>query len=234
MSLVLKNLSPPSILDTYSQERLPIIASMLNITTEIYNKSSARGFIRGNDWGYELRQFGVNYRGSPLIVDEIHDDGIEVASIDHYRAGEDGFVHAGDRAPEASDLVPVVQPASSGQTTGTTRFFDIFRPQKHTVLIFIGSGRNDIEELIQTLSGYPAGTIQTIFVYPQSTSGSPSTSIPSGVDSALVDQSGYAYKHYVIDEEKGGIVVVRPDGWIGGLLNDVAGMKKYFGKIFAL
>ncbi|KAF5338052.1 hypothetical protein D9758_014255 [Tetrapyrgos nigripes] len=242
IALVHKNLSPPTILETYSKERLPVIATMLNKTTELFKKSLVNGGVpRGLDRGYEFRQLGVNYRGSSLVLDERSEAeaGNKLGDgelIDYYRAGEDGSVRAGDRAPDAPELLSldpsVTTESSSGQATIMTRFFDIFKPQKHTVLVFCGSGHDDVQDLIQDLSGYPAGTVQTVLIHPQDAKHGSGPEKSLKVDYALVDQGGYAYKHYLVDEAKGGVVIVRPDGWIGGLVNDVAGVKRYFGKIF--
>jgi hypothetical protein len=242
LSLVIKGLSPPSFLDTYTRERLPIIASMLNKTTELFHKalSPTGGLGRGWQRGYELKQFGVNYRGSPLVLDEIYGDGNgreERELADHYRAGEDGSVHAGDRAPDAPDLLPLPVPGQSIVTEITTRFFDIFKPHCHTVLVYCGS-RRDVEgwqELLRTLSEYHAGIIQTVFVFPQNATGVPSMMITGKIDFVLLDQGGHAYKNFVVDESEGGIIIIRPDGWIGALVKDVAvdGIKKYFDNIFA-
>ncbi|KAJ3515495.1 hypothetical protein NLJ89_g1721 [Agrocybe chaxingu] len=39
LALVAKQLAPPSLLDTYSEERLPVVAEMLNITTSLLKKT---------------------------------------------------------------------------------------------------------------------------------------------------------------------------------------------------
>ncbi|KAJ3911179.1 FAD binding domain-containing protein [Lentinula edodes] len=83
LALVLKGFSPPSLLDTYTEERLPVIAAMLNKSTLLLNQY----FRDGKDWkrGKEFKQLGVNYR-------------------DPYGITLNGVIHAGDRAPDAPGL----------------------------------------------------------------------------------------------------------------------------------
>lgn len=98
---MLKQHSPPSILSSYSSERLPVVAAMLdmvvNLTKRITNDSQVVSLAQD----IEVRQFGVNYRGSDIVIDEFAEEG-EV--IDPYRSGEHGTVRAGDRAPDAPGL----------------------------------------------------------------------------------------------------------------------------------
>ncbi|KAJ3502989.1 hypothetical protein NLJ89_g8635 [Agrocybe chaxingu] len=70
LSLVTKGLSPASLLDTYNDERLPVVAEMLNITTGILN--ATRAAPTGDAWKRTgaLMQLGVNYRWSSIVVDE--------------------------------------------------------------------------------------------------------------------------------------------------------------------
>ncbi|KAK7445129.1 hypothetical protein VKT23_014997 [Stygiomarasmius scandens] len=227
LSLTFKNLASNSLIETYSQERLPVIAAMLEKTTELYHKtfSPTQKGLAGWQRGYELKQFGVNYRGSPLTLDEKHGELEE--PVDHYRAGEDGTVRAGDRAPDAPGLV-----RKDSVATETT-LFDIFNPTRHTVLVFCGATRRK-ENLIEAIAEFPAGTVQTVFVFPRATPEENIRKPGSGVDYIVVDRDGYAYKHYVVDETDGGIVIVRPDSWIGGLVSGVEGVKKYFGQIFGV
>ncbi|EEB91732.1 hypothetical protein MPER_09862, partial [Moniliophthora perniciosa FA553] len=77
-----------------------VIASMLKISTAFMHKTfntadSRQGWVRG----WELGQFGVNYRGSPVILDERYTDPDE--PVDPYRSGDDKTAHVGDRASDA-------------------------------------------------------------------------------------------------------------------------------------
>jgi 2-polyprenyl-6-methoxyphenol hydroxylase-like FAD-dependent oxidoreductase len=99
------------LLDTYEEERLPVAASILGITTKLH-----RQVLSGNTSeqrrGPETLQLGINYRGSSLAREE-----------DNSSAN----VHAGDRAPDA--------PCSNSFGT-STRLFDAFRGPHFTLLAF--------------------------------------------------------------------------------------------------
>ncbi|KAE9384847.1 hypothetical protein BT96DRAFT_929091 [Gymnopus androsaceus JB14] len=98
LALVEKNLGPKSILESYTAERVPVIAAMLEKTTELFKKTfkPASHEVMAEGWkrGYELRMFGVNYRNHTHEED----------TVDPYRSGDDGTIRAGDRAPEAPQL----------------------------------------------------------------------------------------------------------------------------------
>ncbi|KAK0188577.1 FAD binding domain-containing protein [Armillaria mellea] len=217
LALVQKDLAPRSLLDSYSQERIPVIAAMLNKTSEILTKTFTDGgtgqTLVGWNRGYELRQFGVNYRNSSIVVDETPVEGDE--TVDPYRSGNDGTIRGGDRAPDAPGLVFV------NDRTHKTSLFEIFGSSYHTVLVFSG----DHTAVLDTLKYYPAGIIKSAVILPQAT-----TSIISA-DYIVVDGDGYAYKHYNMVGKLTKIVVVRPDGMIGGLVRDVYGLKQYFNGI---
>ncbi|KAG7445126.1 uncharacterized protein BT62DRAFT_951494 [Guyanagaster necrorhizus] len=213
LALVHKGLAPEGLLASYSQERIPIIAAMLNKTSELLNKTFKPG---GGGWvrGYELRQLGVNYRGSPAIVDETPVEGEE--TIDPYRSGNDGTVRGGDRAPDAPGLVFI------DDSSHKTSLFDVFGSSYHTVLIF----SDENTALLDALKNYPTGIIKSVVIVPQR---------PTGAilaDQVLVDGDGYAYKHYNMAEKLTKVVVVRPDGIIGALVSGVDGLNRYFKKIF--
>jgi len=67
---------------------------------------------------------GVNYRTSPIILDEFSAKDPWTAAYGDEHPGE---LIAGDRAPDAPGLV---------EGAATTRLLDVFEPTHHTVLIF--------------------------------------------------------------------------------------------------
>lgn len=71
MALVYKGLSPMSLLDSYNEERLPVIAEMLNQTTTLLNQTFRSRRPESAAWikGGSLLQLGVNYRWSSIILD---------------------------------------------------------------------------------------------------------------------------------------------------------------------
>jgi hypothetical protein len=100
-----------SLLDTYEEERLPVAASILGITTKLHRQVLS-GNTNEQRRGPETFQLGINYRGSSLAREK-----------DNSSAN----VHAGDRAPDA--------PCSNSCGT-STRLFDAFRGPHFTLLAF--------------------------------------------------------------------------------------------------
>ncbi|KAJ3752908.1 hypothetical protein EV360DRAFT_54389, partial [Lentinula raphanica] len=242
LALVSKKLSPLSLLDSYTAERVPVIATMLSKTTELFHKTfqpaSPQQMAEGWRRGYELRMFGVNYRRSGITLDEKYSY-TEDETVDPYRSGDDATVRAGDRAPDAPQLSRVGQT----QTTHTT-LLDIFNPVYHTLLVFAEPNQHkeateNIFECVRGLSKLK-DVIKTVVVLPKGSSSSStndtSLSLSPGDTVVLLDTEGYAYKHYDVatDSQRPTVFIVRPDGFIGGLVYDVEGIKKYLGLIFDL
>ncbi|RDB24256.1 Pentachlorophenol 4-monooxygenase [Hypsizygus marmoreus] len=196
LALVKKGISPMSILETYTEERLSIIESMLANTT-----------------------LGVNYRGSSLVIDEIH---LAVENSDPYHSRNDGTIRAGDRAPEALALLPLRSPHI------LTNLFDTFRPSLHSIVIF-SDAANEQSDSLKSVIPYTKGVVQTIVIYPQSTS---PAIVPELADYVFVDQGRFAYKHYNVVGPNTEFVVVRPDGYIGALAGGIDGLTHYFKGIF--
>ena len=129
-----------SLLDTYEEERLPVAASLLGISTRLHQQTfKDREFRRGE----EVLQLGLNYRGSSLSR---QDDPPSTP------------LQAGDRAPDAPLL---------DHNGNPVRLFDIFRGPRFT-LLSLGShdspGLNQVTERYeQSLRAYkidrgPSGT----------------------------------------------------------------------------
>ncbi|MET7918638.1 FAD-dependent oxidoreductase [Streptomyces avermitilis] len=79
LGAVLRGGAPASLLDSYEEERLPVAADMLGLSTQVH-----RGEVRR---GEATRQLGLGYRGASLAVET--------------RAGlSQDALHAGDRAPD--------------------------------------------------------------------------------------------------------------------------------------
>ncbi|KAL0571625.1 hypothetical protein V5O48_010332 [Marasmius crinis-equi] len=203
LSLVQNGLADRSLLDSYSQERLPIIAAMLDKTTNLMNKTfhkstsgiGAGGWLR--DW--ELKQFGINYRGGPLLVDERYRDLDE--PVDPYRSGHDGTAHAGDRAPSAPGLVV------PGEETRRC-LYDLFDVVAHTILVFCRPTSSLHLEVAKVLSGYNGRLVKAVIIHPQDAA---QTSLETKSVQMFIDTEGHAYKHYKVQKDEESVVVVRPD-----------------------
>ena len=212
LALVLKGRSPPSTLESYSSERLPVVATMLdltlNLTKNVFGakKDQEMSFYRDT----VLRQLGVNYRGSSIVVDDMTVDG-EV--FDPYRSGVAGVVRGGDRAPDAPGLKTV-----DGKTLSL--FGSVFGSSYHTLLVFGEPPK----------VSYPADLVKTVVVVPEGVD-FPNNSQDGQI--VLSDTQGYVHKHYDVDSRALRYIVVRPDGAIGALATKEDSLKEYFDKIFS-
>lgn len=217
LSLVANSLASPTLLDSYTSERLPVIADVLGKTTELLKKALIRDPTKnvGDSWfrGPEMYQLNVNYRGSPIVFDELELD--EVEGVTRLRAG--------DRAPDAPWLVGVTK------GLGATQLFDLFEPTRHIALIFPLMD-SDVVSFIDALSTYPTGTVTTVVVLPK---GSVLVERNSqwGADSVVLDDNEHAWKAYPT-AEGGNVVIVRPDGYVGAISKTVKGVTSYKELIF--
>jgi hypothetical protein len=217
-----KKLAPASLLDTYAEERMRIIAHMLGLTTALADKNRAN--MGKKDFKMKhpeaMRMLGVNYRGSSIVCEE---PGAAVAEgeDDPYMGGVGGRVQAAYRAPDASELVPV------GKQDKATKLFEVFSPARHTVLVF-GGDAGSRAPVVKALEHIPTAVVHSVLVLGQG------NAMPSDAPSfaaILEDRAGHAYKGYEVDAEELAVVVVRPDGVVGVVASDAEGLERYFKKI---
>lgn len=143
---------------------------MLDKTSELHVKIFMPGGGQtGWTRGFKLQQLGVNYHGSPIIVDETLVKSEE--AVDLYCSGNNGTVWGSDRAPNDPKC--------------ETSLFNIFGSSYHTVLLF----SEDNTTVLDALENYPAGIIKSIVILPQKLMGI------ILADYILVDGDGYMYKH---------------------------------------
>ncbi|EPS96865.1 hypothetical protein FOMPIDRAFT_138137 [Fomitopsis schrenkii] len=231
LALVEKGLASPSLLATYTEERLPVIAEMIEKSTQLHDaigRSEDAGWERGGG----LHQLGVNYRWSSIVVDDRTPKVLGPQHIDPYGSGTDGTLRAGDRAPDAPELVPADGHNGSDETLVSLRLFSIFGPEHHTVILF-----NTPEDLtgyiLLAVKKYRPGLIKTVLIRPQSIAGL-SLRVGCQPDLTVVDQGGHAAAGYQVSPEKPMIVIVRPDGYVGGIVYGYYSFTKYFGGIFSV
>lgn len=238
LGLVIRKLAPPSLLDSYTVERLPVVAEMLNLSTELHSLAFPR--MESSSLGREnvgkpedvmfrpswLFQLGVNYRWSPLVLDEreVRDQSSssETAAMNPYGRGEKQ-VHAGDRAPDATYIM-------DGPTTIT--LFDLFSVQKHTVLVF--PGKDDPKEIrhdLEAMNEFRTSGLVGLFLIVGS-AGTEYEKLSASCEKILVDLEGHTMSGYNTAADVKIFVAIRPDGFIGAYTLDVEGIKRYFSRIF--
>ncbi|MEV5613497.1 FAD-dependent monooxygenase [Streptomyces sp. NPDC052225] len=96
--------APASLLDTYEEERMPVAAGILGISTRIHREGAAG---RNTRRGEEVKQLGIGYRDGALTRET-------------RTALPDDALHAGDRAPDGH--------------RGGHRLFDLFQGPHWTLL----------------------------------------------------------------------------------------------------
>ncbi|KAI9572352.1 FAD binding domain-containing protein [Boletus coccyginus] len=223
LSLVYKGLSPATLLDSYTTERLPVIAEMLNITTGILNKvltaPTIENVMRREQ---KMNMLGVNCRSSPIVVDEF----TQAEPVNAYGVLEEGVLVAGDRAPDATNLGLVAAQGAGGVET-ETRLFDVFCPTHHTVLVFAPDVASSAD-VLEVLRRHPRDIIRPVIVLGQG------SEVTTGAKAeVVVDRGGHAYRAYLAAKgETRVVVVVRPDGVVGAIVHGAEGVGAYFNKIF--
>ncbi|KAI6018083.1 FAD binding domain-containing protein [Pisolithus microcarpus] len=235
---VYKGLSPASLLDTYTTERLRVIAEMLGLTTQIHKQIIGSDLERAMRRRKNVYMLGMNYRSSPIVVDEFVSTPGGSVSHSAYREMQEGVLQAGDRALDAPNLVSVIAPSMAG----STRMFDIFASTHHTIIIFAPSlAVPAVQSMIVTLQEVISKELaKRVVVLPGSHSepgGHVESQMSSGEDETidievLVDQGGHVYRGYVVEEGEIKVVVVRPDGVVGATVRGVAGLEQYFEGVF--
>jgi len=107
--------APEALLDTYEEERLPVAANVLGISTRLHRQISAEGEEKIRRDAVTL-QLGITYKEMSLAV----------------TSGEPGLkISAGDRAPDAPGL------NAAGESI---RLFDLFRGPHFTLLRLFSEG----------------------------------------------------------------------------------------------
>lgn len=243
VALVQKGLAHPSLLKTYEIERLPVIAEMLNRTTELHktafgqgaSKPVASALTAGAAINPEAAkdpmfrssansQLGVNYRWSPLAVDSRESASVGDEKNPYGKIGDK--VRAGDRAPDAPGLKEISP--SSGSTTSL--FELIAGCNKHHIIVLAGKDANGGSDILSSFDKYRAsGVAATHVILP---SGVTPSSFSADIQ-CFVDEQGHAYGLYDVASEQSVYVVIRPDGMVGAYATKVEDVELYFQKLLS-
>ncbi|NUV68873.1 monooxygenase [Streptomyces sp. CAI-121] len=229
LGLVLAGHAGAELLGTYEEERLPVAARTLDLTSERLRATleAIRRPGGGLDAAITLDTtgLGVGYRWSSLA--RVHDEAsrpYETSQHDEtsrpdetprlYEAprpdeaprpggGLPGFPQHGDRAPDA--------PCVDAVTGARTRLHRVFAGPRTTVL---GFGPGSAAVLREVAAAYGDAGVRTCRVYAPYESGA-----RSGPGTAVVDDEGHAAAAYgteaFSDTDTGTVIVVRPDHHLG-------------------
>ncbi|CCM05219.1 uncharacterized protein FIBRA_07429 [Fibroporia radiculosa] len=237
LSLVEKGLAKPSLLNTYGEERIPVISEMLKTSNALFNKAAhakGDGSTSEDAWkrGGALSQLGVNYRWSSIVVDErVHPEDEPLDPYGVHRCDTD-IVQAGERAPDAPGLVKIVASleiniVNTNHRQETTSLFRTFGTSYHTVLLFNHSN-GQFGPTTVLLKMCPSWAIRSAIIYPHDSSSCP---LVDGINLAFIDRDGHAYTGYAVGRDMT-IVIVRPDGVVGGIMWGAEGLKRYLTSVF--
>ena len=240
LALVAKGLAHPSFLESYSEERIPVIAEMISETTKLLDRTleNNRTAWKKNDGLYQL---GINYRWSSVVVDEREEaqgdnEALEDEYFKDYDFGDpeddetmvklsygregDGRLRAGDRAPDASSLL--CRNSSPLLRKQACQLFQIFGSGYHTVLVF--EDWANTREILHAATLYPKAILRSVVVVRSRAAIPPEA---KAADIVVEDKDGHAHDAYCQSSDYG-VYVVRPDGMLGAIVKGPAGMHRYF------
>jgi hypothetical protein len=218
--LVEKGLTHKSLLETYNEERLPVISEMLELTTSLLNETMATGHLTAGR-SPKIFMLGINCRFSSIVLDEFTPP-VEGKPVNAYGVLDEGHLEAGDRAPDAPELLHIQLEKSD-----VTTLFNIYRPWYHTIIVFAPS-LTDAFPILAALE-YDKNVVRSAVVVPST---APAAHVASPADVVLLDQEGHAYAAYLVEATQTKVFVIRPDGVIGAIVHGAEGAKRYFSKIF--
>ncbi|MBA3650988.1 MAG: FAD-dependent monooxygenase [Chthoniobacterales bacterium] len=218
LALVVRGLSPVQLLGSFHTERVPVARGVLNLTDRITRMATTR-----NSVAQSVRDFllpvvsGIDLVGEK-VADRLAELGVNYRQSPFVENVGGGRLRAGDRAPDAELR------DANGQAR---RLFEIFRAPRHVLLLFLGAGFDADEKMELLCSAWrdlPPEALE-------------SHRILRGEGDAqadLRDLSGLAHSAYGLVE--GGIVLVRPDGYLGYRSDEfeAASLRAYLERIFRL
>jgi 2-polyprenyl-6-methoxyphenol hydroxylase-like FAD-dependent oxidoreductase len=193
LALVMQGLAPEELLDTYEDERLPVMRNILNKTEAITDVMSARGLLVRSLLRYvapplgkarpvqrsvpfRVSQIAVGYRRSPL-------------SAHHGRAGR---LRAGDRVPD----LPVLSRVAHGGAWEQRSLFGLLDPLRFTLLVVQRPDSDGVAGVDWCGAVQPWPIIRVVGI------------------SAPPDDAARARFDATLGRSRG-VFLVRPDGYVG-------------------
>lgn len=227
--LVSKGLAHPHLLDSYSEERVPVVAEMLGLTTYLLRRISQDSTVE-ESWKRPsvVNQLGINYRGCSIILDEVDGDcEDQLTNGSLYTVEENSGLRAGNRAPDATGLFKVT---SNSEKEGPARLFNLFSPSRHTAVIF--ADVDDYSSVLEAIRNRTSsGMVRPILI---TKPGSRNVHRGSVDVDAFEDRDGHAYGTYTNSDILATMFVIRPDGVISARLRSAKALEKYFVRIFEM
>ncbi len=217
LALVVRGRAPAQLLASYDLEREPVARDVLNLTDRITRLATMRNSVAQSVRDFLLpRVSGIDFVGDK-IADRLAELNVSYRTSPIVENHGGGRLKAGDRAPDAE---------LRDENSRAHRLFELFREPRHVLLLFLGgsgSAAANSEQLGSAIGGLVDGTLDSYrIVRGQSDPGA-----------ELRDTSGLAHAAYGLIE--GGVVLVRPDGYIGYRSDNfnLENLQTYLARIFA-
>lgn len=220
LSMVLDGLAPPALLHTYEGERLPNVQKLIN-----YDKDISR---------LMTMQLPIGWKGDPkadpneilgVVMEEAatFTSGLSIAFDINAVNVKGSFVSSSDPAPVSSgQRGPDVQLQKPGTMESTRLHAQTPNVRKFHIMIFAGEPEHTSSGLKAFSEAVEASEIFSNSALPISWLVIPAKSGPSAFEllgvtplgKVFYDEKQTAHVRYGVDIMKGGIFVVRPDGWV--------------------
>jgi hypothetical protein len=169
------------------------------------------------------KQLGVSYRWSSIVTDEQPKSSYG-EKIMAYLPEDNMELRAGDRAPDASNLVCLDSTKSA-----STSLFQILQPTRHTIVLFDPTP-DQLSAVVSAFATISKELVQKIVIRtPEHTE----ILNPSNIDGIFVDTCGHANAAYHPAKQGFRMFIVRPDGVVGAIAREVSGLQKYFASVFS-
>ncbi len=196
LALVVRGICAPPLLASYHEERAPVAAQVLNLTDRITRMATMRNSVAQSVRDFLLPMVsGIDFV-SERVADRLSELAVnyrESALVENHGVAK---LRAGDRAPDAE---------LRDDENQARRIFELLRAPRHVLLIFLGTSGStaQAEQIGKVLSAFPAEVVDSYRLSRGHT----------GLPAELRDLSGLAHAAYGLTS--GGIILVRPDGYIG-------------------
>jgi phenol 2-monooxygenase len=220
LSMVLKGLAPPSLLHTYESERLPNVQKLINYDKDISRLMSL--------------QLPIGWKGDPnadpneilgLVMEEASTftSGLSIAFDINSLNIKGSFISSSDPAPVTpGQRGPDVQLQKPG-TNEVTRLHQVTpNIARFHVVVFAGESKNTANSLKALSKALDGSKLFSNVLLPVSWVTISAITGPSAFEvlgvmpfgRVFYDSKHTAHVRYGVDTKKGGIFVLRPDGWI--------------------
>ncbi|RFU34249.1 hypothetical protein B7463_g2068, partial [Scytalidium lignicola] len=243
LSMVLRGQALPSLLSTYEEERLPNVQKLIN-----YDKDISR---------LMTMQLPIGWTGDPNadpneILGHVMEEastftsGLSIAFAPNILNIHSSFVPLSDSAPGPGQRGPDVQLQKPGTFETTRLHRETPNNGRFHVVVFAGEPAKTTKFLAAFSDALDRSTVFVKAGLPVRWLTIPAVTGPSAfellggnpIGRVFYDREKTAHERYGVDLQKGAVIVLRPDGWIGTVVSlggeAVADLEKYFAGFLVL